>query len=211
MTFKSLLKPTILILTAFLFLFGIAACGNTSQNGPDSNAGNPGDPANNQINWPVSDFTFTDQTGKPFGLSDLKDKVWLADMIFTNCTTACSPMTANMAQLQKRAKEAGLDVQFVSFTVDPENDTPEVLTNFANKFGADFTNWHFLSGYELKDIAKLSESSFKSIVQRDPNSDQILHNISFFLVDKSGNVVKKYSGMNPPYDEIIQDLTKLTE
>lgn len=53
------------------------------------------------LNWDVEKFTFTDQNGKKFGSSELKDKVWVADFIFTSCETVCPPMTANMAKLQK--------------------------------------------------------------------------------------------------------------
>lgn len=111
---KVKIKRMLLLLSIVL----LAACGKTI---PDAK------------NWPVDDFTFTDQNGQSFGLSDLKGKVWVADFIFTNCETVCPPMTANMAKLQDMVKEEGLDVEFVSFSVDPEVDTPEKLKEYAKK------------------------------------------------------------------------------
>lgn len=83
------------------------------------------------LNWDVEKFAFTDQNGKKFGSSELKDKVWVADFIFTSCQTVCPPMTANMAKLQKMLHAEGIkDVEFVSFSVDSEVDTPEKITEF---------------------------------------------------------------------------------
>ena len=69
----------------------------------------------------LPDFSLTDQRGAPFALSDLQDKVWVADFIFTSCGTICPPMTIEMARLQDEF--AAEDVHFVSFSVDPERDT----------------------------------------------------------------------------------------
>ena len=74
---------------------------------------------------------YSDQNGKPFGLTDLKGKVWVADFIFTNCEDVCLPMTANMKKLQDRAQKEGMEnIHFVSFSVDPTVDSPDVLSKF---------------------------------------------------------------------------------
>src|SRR4051812_48312794 len=100
----------------------------------------------NAVTWPVKDFTATSQDNQPFGLKDVKGKVWVADFIFTSCADVCPPMTSNMTKLQKQVKEEGLkDVEFVSFSVDPTVDTPEALARYAQQFGADFKNWTFLT------------------------------------------------------------------
>ena len=90
-------------------------------------------------NWPVEDFTYTDQNGESFGLKNLKGKVWIADFIFTNCESVCLPMTANMKKITRfESEKEGIDnIQFVSFSVDPSVDTPEVMKEYgANLFGS---------------------------------------------------------------------------
>ncbi|PDY15496.1 cytochrome c oxidase assembly protein, partial [Bacillus cereus] len=80
-------------------------------------------------------FSFTDQNGKQFGSAELQDKIWVADFFFTSCQTVCPPMTANMAKLQRMLNTDGIkDVEFVSFSVDPEVDTPEKITEFMKAY-----------------------------------------------------------------------------
>ena len=84
----------------------------------------------------LPDFSLTDQRGGTLcTLSNLHDKIWVADFIFTSCGTICPPMTIEMARLQDEF--AAEDLHFVSFSVDPEQDTPEVLFRYADYYGAD--------------------------------------------------------------------------
>jgi protein SCO1 len=172
---------------------------------------NIGNKIENPLNYEVQDFTFTNQHGEPFGLKDLKGKIWIADFVFTNCETVCPPMTAHMAKLQRKVKEAGLkNVEFVSFSVDPEVDTPEVLKEYAAKYEADEKNWHFLTGYSQEEIEKFAQENFKTIVKKPQNNDQVIHGVDFYLVDQNGKVLKSYNGVeNTPYDEIIKDIKTL--
>lgn len=132
----------------------------------------------------------------------------IADFVFTNCTTVCLTMTPNMAMLQERFDEEGLDAQLISFTVDPAYDTPEVLKNYGESYGADFSNWSFLTGYDFQTIKEFSIKSFKSLVEKPPEeSDQVMHGTSFFLINPEGDVIKRYSGIeSKEMDNIIQDL-----
>lgn len=162
-------------------------------------------------NWPVGDFTYTDQNGKPFGLKDLKGKVWVADFIFTNCNDVCLPMTANMKKLQDLAAKEGIDnIQFVSFSVDPAVDSPEALTEFGKQFDVDFKNWHFLTGYEQKEIENLALTTFKTVVKKPESGDQVLHGTDFYLIDGNGKIMKYYTGLAEiPLDEIIKDIKRI--
>lgn len=185
------------IVVSLFLLFSLAACGSDKPN---------------ELNWKVSDFTFTNQDGQPVGLANLKGKVWLASFIFTNCTTVCPPMTANMSLIQRDLKEQGIEAQLVSFSVDPEMDNPEVLKEYGSKFQADFSNWHFLTGYTQQEIEAFARDSFKTPVQKTTASDQVTHGTSFYLVDQEGTIVKKYSGSHDtPYEEIVKDVAALTE
>lgn len=161
----------------------------------------------NAQNWPIAPFTFTDQNGQHFGLNDLKGKIWVANFIFTRCADVCPPMTANMAKLQRMAKEEGLKVEFVSFSVDPENDQPEQLKAYIEKFHADVRHWHLLTGYSQREIEDFAQKNFKTIVQKPANQTQVIHGTDFYLVDQNGKVVQYYNGMNDvPYKQILEHI-----
>jgi protein SCO1/2 len=160
----------------------------------------------------VVPFEYTNQEGTPFSSTDLDNKIWIADFMFTYCTTVCPSMTANMAELQNRIKDAGLDVELVSFSVDPERDDPAALKSYLEKFKADFTNWHGVTGYSFEDIKTFALQSFRTVVAKDTASDQVIHGTTFFLVDQSGTVVAKYDGMTDvPYDKVIKDIKSLQQ
>lgn len=146
----------------------------------------------------LPEFEYTTQNGETFGLNDLKGQWWLASFVYTNCKTVCPVMTKNMAKLQQELKENKLDIQIVSFSVDPEFDTPEVLKQYAQDYGVDFSNWTFLTGYQFKTIQDLSMNYFKTSLQKaspGTGNDQIAHGTSFFLVNPKGKIVKKYDGV----------------
>ena len=163
------------------------------------------------LNWKLDNFSAKTEEGSDLNLSDLKGKVWVADFIFTNCTSVCPPMTANMSELQEKLKEKDIGVNIVSFSVDPTVDTPEKLKEYVIKFNGDLTNWYLLTGYSQKFIEEYALKNFKTIVKKPDNENQVIHGTSFFLVDHNGNVVKSYDGIKTPYDDIINDINILTK
>ncbi|WP_435531343.1 SCO family protein [Pseudoneobacillus rhizosphaerae] len=167
----------------------------------------------NAVNWPVEDFNYTNQNGDSFGLKDLKGKVWVADFIFTNCEDVCLPMTYNMEKLQQMTKKEGIEnIQFVSFSVDPNVDTPDVLKKYGENFNADFANWSFLTGYKDEEIAKLAMESFKTLVIKPQEGNQVGHGTDFYLVGPEGNILKAYTGLNDiPFEEIVKDIKTLQD
>ncbi len=107
----------------------------------------------------LPDFRLLERSGQPFGLSDLRGKVWVANLFFAHCTDACPLETAEMARLQ--AEFAGEpDLRLVSISVDPERDTPEVLARYADRKGADPERWLFLTGHK-ETIHRLAREGFK--------------------------------------------------
>ncbi|TYS91289.1 SCO family protein [Rossellomorea aquimaris] len=166
-----------------------------------------------ETDYEVKEFSYTNQNNQEVGLNDLKGQVWIADFIFTNCETVCPPMTFNLSKLQEKLKKEGVeDYKIVSFSVDPENDTPDALKEYISNFEADTSKWELLTGYEFDEVKDLAEHSFRSIVADDPKSDQMIHGTSFYLVNQKGTVVKTYSGNSDvPYDEIVQDMKTLIE
>ncbi len=131
----------------------------------------------------LPDFSLTDQSGLPFALSDLHDKIWVADFIFTTCATICPPMTIQMANLQNEF--AAEDVHFVSFSVDPERDTPEALLRYADHYGADGDRWSFLTG-QRDAIYQLAQDGFN--LAAGHRGSEILHSTRFVLVDRDQQV-----------------------
>lgn len=165
-----------------------------------------------ELDYKVSDFTYTDQNKKEVSLSDLEGKPWLAMFIFTTCTTVCPPMTANMVEIQKMFKEEGLeDYHIVGFSVDPTVDTPEKLTEYLSNYDLpDATKWSLLTGYTQADIEKFAVDSFKTLVKKTDGNDQVIHGTSFMLVDQKGTVVKSYSGVSDvPKDEMVVDMKSI--
>lgn len=168
---------------------------------------------------PVKPFTFTNQDEEEVSLDDLKGEVWLAQFVFTNCTTVCGPMMHNMAELQDALIEEGVeDYKIVSFTVDPAFDKPAVLQKYLDNFApSDPTKWEMLTGYKQAEIIELAKKSFMTIVApAQEGDDQVTHGVSFILVDQEGNVVKMYNGagsVKEPFldymDDIVQDVKAL--
>ncbi|WP_423798862.1 SCO family protein [Neobacillus sp. SAB-20_R2A] len=160
------------------------------------------------LNWEAADFSAVNQDNKAVGLKDLKGKIWIADFIFTSCADVCPPMTANMTKLQKMVKDEGLkNVEFVSFSVDPTVDSPEALTRYANQFGADFSNWTFLTGYSQQFIEGYAMKTFKTLVKKPQNENQVIHQTYVYLVGPDGKIKKSYNlYKDVPFDEMIQDI-----
>lgn len=147
----------------------------------------------NDVSANVPDFKLTNQQGNPLGLADLSGKIWVADFIFTNCPTICPIMTQAMADLQS---EFGTEsVYFVSFTVDPDRDTTEVLSKYASRFGADEQRWHFLTG-EKDTIYKIANDGFKLAAHQ--HGDGFPHSTKFALVTPDGKVHDYYDSRFKP-------------
>lgn len=141
----------------------------------------------------VPDFNLTSQQGEPLGLSEMMGKIWVADFIFTNCPTICPAMTQEMARLQ--SEFVADPVYFVSFSVDPERDTSEVLSRYATAYGADDRRWHFLTGDKTK-IYQLAEQGFS--LAAGHNGTEILHSPRFVLINADGNIHDFYDSRSGP-------------
>lgn len=192
-----------------LLLVLITACGTDSEEKQIEKAK---DSIDANMSEDVLSFNYTTQDDEELSNEDLKGKWWVADFVFTNCETVCIPMTSNMSSLQDKAADKDLDVQFVSFSIDPEHDTPEVLRDYAKEYKADTSNWTFLTGYDFDEIKKLSIKSFKSIAEMPKEGDQVIHGTRFYLVSPEGEVVKGYNGTDQKeLDQIIKDLNKINK
>lgn len=161
----------------------------------------------------VADFSFTNQDEETISRDDLTGEWWIADFVFTNCETVCIPMTSNMVGLQKKLEEEDIPMQIISFSVDPDYDSPDVLKEYADEYDANLDNWDFLTGYDFETIRKLSIKSFRAPLKEPAyGSDQVTHDVRFFLVDPEGNIVKGYKGIEKKtIDTLLDDIITLDE
>lgn len=199
-------------LPIFAVMIGVTGCSQfnqSRQDGTQSTLGTAIVQSNDtSLNWPVPSFKAIDETGKAFESTMLKGQVWIADVFYSTCPTVCLPIANNMGHLQQQLKKDGLHVQLVSFSVNPQHDTPAVLKEFGTEHGADFSNWHFLTGYSFKWIQQFSLGTFKEpLTQTDSN--YYSHTVNWYVIDKSGQITQLFDGLYPPYDKVTQVVKSL--
>lgn len=150
-------------------------------------------------------FSLRDQRGKAFQLDDLDGHIWIADFIFTGCQAACPMLTSKMRALQKHVEErertAGhrLPIRLVSFSVDPEVDTPDKLAAYAVKWGADQDRWFFLTG-PLAEIDRAVTRGLKIPFEKggaDTSAFDVMHGEHFVIVDGQRRI-RGYFETDPP-------------
>jgi protein SCO1/2 len=152
----------------------------------------------------VAPFHLTSQSGKDFDSATLSGHIWVADFIFTNCEGPCPRMSAYMRALQKATSDLP-DLKMVSFTVDPQRDTPKVLQEYGNNYSADANRWYFLTG-DPQILNSLDRDSFK-LGNLGPTLD---HSTRFVLVDQKGQI-RGYYGIaaGDPMPQLASDARAL--
>ena len=150
----------------------------------------------------VPAFELTDQRGQPFGSNDLEGKVYAVDFIYTSCGGPCPRLTKTMERIQKRTKNLGTALQLVTFTVDPENDTPEKLTEYSRGYHVNPTRWHFLTGPE-KEIERVVVKGFKSAISKEEMG--VGHSERILLVDGDANIRGIYDSDDDGVATLIRD------
>ncbi len=131
----------------------------------------------------LADFHARDQDGRPFTAADLVGHPVIVDFIFTRCMGVCPTLSARLAALRRMVASA--DARFVSFSVDPDNDTPEVLRAYADRWGAPDPRWRLLAT-DAATVRAVARGLGESVVQTA--GGPILHSDHFILVDRSGAV-----------------------
>ena len=156
---------------------------------------------------PAPEFTLIDQAGQPLTLSDLAGRALLVDFIYTRCPGPCPILTSTHLAAQRQldpAVRAGS--RFLSITLDPAYDTPEVLAAHANERGADLDHWSFLTG-PPDQVQKVVRSFGVGSTRNEQG--EIDHLVVSFLIDQRGQIVKRYVGQAHEPEEIAQDLADL--
>ena len=147
----------------------------------------------------IDDFSLTERSGETVTQDDLLGKPWIVGFVFTRCAGPCPKVTGQMRKLQDRLKDQ--DVRLVTMTVDPDHDTPEVLTRYADAFGADEEKWLFLTG-DKEAMYRYIEEHFKMPVEEMQGEDrkpgfEVLHTTNLLLVDENGVVRGKHNALIP--------------
>lgn len=161
-------------------------------------------------------FQLTERSGQPFDSAQaLRGKIWVADFIFTTCPGPCLKMSGKMQELQEVIRRKDNDVRLVSFTVYPEQDTPEVLRHYAAKVQALPDRWFFLTGNKSL-IYKLAHEDFMlgvtdaSTGEEKLAQGEFVHSTKLALVDRQG-VVRRYydSGDGEVVQRLLTDIGNL--
>jgi cytochrome oxidase Cu insertion factor (SCO1/SenC/PrrC family) len=146
----------------------------------------------------VPEFTLTDQDGHSYSRSNLDGKVWIASFLFTRCATLCPQIAARMAELQK-VYASNPDIHLVSITVDPENDTPQVLKAYAAAHNADTARWSFLTGPEKNIYDLVGRRGFMLGVAKNEGpartpGNEVTHSSRLAVVDRKGAIRGYFDG-----------------
>jgi len=136
--------------------------------------------------YPISYFSYVDQDNKTFTVNNLKNKVSVIDFFFTSCEGPCPAMNRYMKELVEKFSNKE-DLQFASFSVDPSNDSRDVIREYINSGYLNYRNWFFLE--TDKSINNLLENGFKLSGEGLPG----MHSTKFILTDTNGYIIGYYN------------------
>lgn len=180
----------------------------------------------------VPDFAFLNQDSLLITNNDYKGKVYVVEFFFTTCPTICPIMNENLIQIQNRFTNFE-NFGVASFTINPDYDTPQILKEYAEKYGVTNLNWNLMTGASQK-IYDLANAGFNIFASQSPNSPGgFEHSGMFALVDKNGFIrsrvddfgnpiiyyrgaISEKDGVNDHGEKeqigiLIEDITKLLE
>jgi protein SCO1/2 len=158
----------------------------------------------------VSDFSFVNQNGNLVTNETVKNKIYVASFFFTSCPGICPKMRSQLAKVQETFIDNS-NILIISHSIQPSNDTVEVLKSYAQKNGVVSGKWHLVTGKRehIYDIAKkdyfASEDLGKFVDEQD-----FLHTENLILVDKNMHIRGIYNGLNNrSVIHLIEDIKRL--
>jgi len=158
---------------------------------------------------PAPEFTLTSQDGMPVSLADFRGKVVAVTFIYTLCTDTCPVLTPMMSFVQDRlGPDFGTKIAFVSITVDPERDTPAVLKEYAETFGANPAGWAFVTGAPetIREVTRRY-----GVFAEKTADDDVDHSFLTSIVDRRGILRVQYLGARFDPEEFRRDLLSLVK
>ena len=163
----------------------------------------------------VPDFELTDQNNKKITSKQMLGKVYLVEFFFSRCPTICPVMNTNMRAIEDEINDP--DFGIISISIDPENDTPRLLKQHAERIGAKSPNWHFLTG-DRAYIGNIADQFNIYVGDKEDESESLNHSGMIALVDQDGNIRCRYNKDNMPilyysglnYEDAEAKIPKLT-
>ena len=159
----------------------------------------------------LPEFSLVDQDQKAFARESMEGHLWVSAFVFTHCRSTCPRITAHMKGLQSRLSDVP-SAHFVSISVDPRNDTPEVIKAYMTKNELDESNWRFVTGDE-EAIRHVVVDGFRVGLgdedSKAAGADDIMHSNSFVLVDDKAQVRGYYRANNDGIGDLERDLRAL--
>lgn len=156
-------------------------------------------------------FKFLNQDSVWISSKEMKSKVWIANFFFTSCPTICPKMTSQMKRLSILTKDLEKEIQYLSFSINPDRDNPTLLRSYIKKNGIEAKNWYFLTGNAEEEVHLLGDQHFLVNAREDLGSEGgYAHSEAFVLVDKQGYIRGMYNGTDTKeVDKLQKDLRKL--
>lgn len=150
-----------------------------------------------EVMYALPDYALVDHRGEAFTPATMEGKAWIAGFVFTSCPSSCPAVTTAMADLRERLDRYSVDVEMVTFTVDPAHDTPAVLAEYFEAQGVDSEQWRFVTG-DPQSVLRLVRHGFKLGVGDREADEQgaaydIAHSTKLALIDGDGGVRGFYS------------------
>jgi protein SCO1/2 len=162
--------------------------------------------------WQIAAWSLVDQEGATITSQDVRGKVVIANLIYTNCPDICPTiLEPKMRQVQALAQANRLSPEklvLLSLTADPTRDTPPVLASYAARFGADPRDWLFLTG-DVVTVQNVVHNDFKLDFAGGTDPDSLVHDAHFLLIDQQQRVRATYDGTDVSPEDMIRDVRTL--
>lgn len=207
----------------FFLLIALLSCNETSESskktdrvlryfgdfGIEITYNEKGEGISDTVYDPIPLFAFTNQENEIVTNDFMVGKITVVDFFFTKCTSICPMLSSQMVRLQQQVKNEKLESQvvFLSHTVDPKNDSPQQLKEYANRMGADLSNWNFVTGLE-EDIYWQAKEGYKlTAFPSDTAQGGFFHTDQLALIDQEGKIRGYYDGTSTKaVDQLFEDL-----
>jgi protein SCO1/2 len=150
-----------------------------------------------------------DQDGADVQLDDYKGSIVIVNFLFTRCPDICPALATRFLDLASRVPERidGVPIRFLSITVDPEFDRPEVLHTYRNQFGSDLDRWQLWTGE--KDSIDATVAEFQQVLDRleEGEAPLIVHSDRFIVLDPEGRIRNFYPSEDVGLSALETDLS----
>jgi protein SCO1/2 len=167
------------------------------------------DGSTKEIQFTVPQFEFINQANKNLSSDFVKGKIWVADYFFTKCTSICPKLTTHLQKVQQAFKQDSR-IKIISFTVDPDRDSPGVLRSYAGMFHADASQWQFVTGDKKDLYAFARKGLFIIATDGDGGADDFIHSEKLVLIDAQNHIRGYYDGTSDTeVDQLIKDIQRL--